>query len=127
MLTVTNFEMLHQSNTISEEICNEDQENNPFTEEISYVDCLPEEISVVACDEVIEKDKQDLFSKIIRDDDSDCEIVFTVEAHGPVSERRNLVFTKEERDIIINNGKLSDESINMAQYLAIEAGIQKDR
>ena len=66
MLTVTNFEMLHQSNTISEEICNEDQENNPFTEEISNVDCLSEEISAVACDEVenvIEKDKQDLFSK----------------------------------------------------------------
>ena len=52
----------------------------------------------------------------------ECQITNTVSAHGLVSERRkNLVFTEGEKIKIRGMERLSDESINLAQYILADS------
>ena len=63
---------------------------------------------------------QDLSPKSFKnknDSGSEVEIYCVFNARGPVRERRDIVFSKGEKDIILGNRKLTDESINLAHNI----------
>ena len=72
-----------------------------------------------AGDEKMEDDNEDIEKQNGTTEDAENELVITkeVEGSGPIRKSRKLVFSKMERNTILNNEMLTDESINIAQIL----------
>ena len=67
----------------------------------------------------MEDDNEDIEKQNGTTEDAENELVITkeVEGSGPIRKSRKLVFSKMERNTILNNEMLTDESINIAQIL----------